>query len=156
MVLPVGVVVVVVVEVAAVVGVVRVTDRGLRELNTDLPHHVLVDLKHGDIDDHLRARLVEVVDQLLRQQQFIRSGAHDDGVLAGNAVDLGVGEHIAQRGRDVVQVVLLRGVREIEGLHRLLVQLGPLRRVLAATKIVLAVIGRQKVPEMVPMMRSAS
>ena len=90
------------------------------------PLPVLADLQDGDVHHHLGPRLVQVVDQLLRQQQFVGRAAHHDGVLAGDAVDLGVGQHVAQGGLHVGQVVLLPGVGQIEGLHRLLVQLGAL------------------------------
>ena len=60
---------------------------------------------------------------LLREQKLVGRAAHDDGVLALHAVDLGVGHDVAQGGLDVVEVVLLPGVGQIEGLHRLLVEL---------------------------------
>ena len=62
----------------------------------------------------------------LGEHQLVGSGAHDDGVLAGNTIDLGVGKYVAQGGLNVVEVVLLPGVGEVEGLNGLLVELGAL------------------------------
>ena len=87
---------------------------------------VLADFHDGDVDDDFGARLVEIVDEFLRQQKFVGRAAHDDGVLAGDAVDFGAGEYVAQGGLHVVEVVLLPGVGEIEGLDGLLVEFGAL------------------------------
>ena len=101
--------------------------------------------------------LVQVVDQLLRQQQLVGRAAHHDGVLALHAVDLGVRHHVAQRGLHIVQVVLLPGIGQIKGLHRLLVQLLPLgARSSAPQRSYCSVTGRQKVFDITPTMRSAS
>ena len=47
------------------------------------PLPVLAHLQDGDVHHHLGARLVQVVDELLRQQQLVGRAAHHDGVLAG-------------------------------------------------------------------------
>jgi hypothetical protein len=70
---------------------------------------------------------------------------------------LAVGITLRMRGGDVVEIVLLPGVGQIEGLHGLLVELGAAwRRVFWATKMVLLVTGRQKVFDITPTMRRAS
>ena len=62
----------------------------------------------------------------MRQQQFVGRTAHHDCILAGHAVDLGVGHNVAQGGLHVVQVGLLPGVGQIESLHRLFIEIGAL------------------------------
>ena len=84
---------------------------------------VFAHFEDGDVHHHLGTRLVQVVDQLFRQQKFVRRGSHHDGVLAGHGVDLGAGQHVANGGLHVGQVILLPRIRQVEGLHRLLIQL---------------------------------
>ncbi len=96
---------------------------------------VLADFKYGDIDHNFGARLIKIVDELLCQQQFVWRTAADDGVLTGYTVDLEVaGEHVAERGLNVVQIILLPGIGKVEGLHGLLVELGPLGTVILGNK----------------------
>ena len=57
---------------------------GLRQGDAEVALDVLVDLEDGDVDDDFGAGTVEVVQQLLREEQLVRRGAHDDGVLAGD------------------------------------------------------------------------
>ncbi len=95
------------------------------KLQTDVAQQVLIDFKDGDVDDDLRLGLIEIVDDLLRQQQLIRCAAHDDGALAGNGLHLDRSIHqVADRIQDFVQVVGHRNVAEVEGLDGLLFQLG--------------------------------
>ncbi len=117
---------------------------------------VLAHFKYGDVDHDFAARLVEIVDELLRQQQFVGRGAHHDGVLALHAVDLGVGHHVAQRGLHIIQIVLLPGIGQIEGLHRLLIQLLALGPRVLRHKDGVAGDGPPEGVDMTPTMRSAS
>ena len=94
--------------------------------NAEVLLPVLAQLQNRDVHHHLGTRLVQVVNQFLRQQQLVRRAANHDGVLAGDRVGLGIGQHIANGGLHVGQVVLLPGVRQVEGLDRLLIQLGAL------------------------------
>ncbi len=58
------------------------------------------------------------------KEQLVGSGAHDDGVLAGDEIDLDAGvEQVADGDDDFVGVVLLAGVGEVEGLDGLLVEI---------------------------------
>ncbi len=86
------------------------------------PLPVFAHLQDGDVDDNFAARLVEVVNELLREQELVGRAAHDNGVLALHAVDLGVGHDVAQGSLHVVEVVLLPGIGQIKSLHRLLVE----------------------------------
>ena len=87
---------------------------------------VLAHFEHCDVDYDLAAGLVEVVDELLRQQELVGGATHDDGVLALHRKDLGSGHEVADCGGDVIEVVLLPCVGQIEGLHGLLIQVAPL------------------------------
>ena len=93
-----------------------------RQLDADGPRLVSIHFQQRHVDNHLRTRLIQVVDELLRQQQLVRRGAHDDGALARHAVELGIHQQVAQRGLNIVQIVLLGGVGQIERLHRLFFQ----------------------------------
>ena len=80
---------------------------GLRQVMPRL-RSSLVDFEDGDIDDDLGTGAVEIVQELLREEQLVRGGAHDDGVLAGDEVDLDAGvEQVADGDDDFVGVVLL-------------------------------------------------
>ncbi len=105
------------------VGRLNLDAGGARELNADGPRLVPVHFQQGHIDHHLRTRLIQIVDELLRQQQFVRRSPHHNGALARYAVELGVHQQVAQRGLNVVQIVLLGSVRQIERLHCLFFQL---------------------------------
>ncbi len=88
---------------------------------------VAIDFKDGDIDYDFGPGAVEVVQHLLRDEQLVRRSAHDDGVLAGNDIDLDAGiEQIANGHDELVGVVGLAGVGEVEGLYGLLVEVGTL------------------------------
>ena len=88
---------------------------------------VAIDFKDGDVDDDFGAGTIEVVKELLREEELVGRGAHDDGVLAGDEVDLDAGvKQIADGDDDFIGVVLLAGVGEIEGLDGLLVEVGAL------------------------------
>ncbi len=99
----------------------------MRQRDAEVALDVAVDFEDGDVDDDFGAGAVEVVQELLREEQLIGRGAHDDGVLAGNEIDLDAGiEQVADGDDDFVGVVLLAGVGEIEGLDGLLVEVGAL------------------------------
>ena len=79
-----------------------------RQGDAEVADLVAVDFEDGDVDDDFGTGAVEVVDQLLREQELVGGGAHDDGVLAGDEVDLDAGiEQVAEGGDDLVGVVLL-------------------------------------------------
>ena len=69
---------------------------GPRDAERPLP--VLAYLEDGDVDDNLAARLVQVVNELLREEKLVGRGTHDDGVLALHAVDLGIGQYVTAPG----------------------------------------------------------
>ena len=63
----------------------------------------------------------------MREEELVRRSAHDDGVLAGNEIDLDAGvEQVADGDDHFVGIVLLTGIGEIEGLDSLLVEIGAL------------------------------
>ena len=100
---------------------------GLRKSDAEVAHPVFVDLEDGDIDDDLGAGAVKVVQQLLCEKKLVRGSAHDDGVLAGDKVDLDAGvEEVADGDDELVGVILRSGVGEVEGLDGLLVEVGAL------------------------------
>lgn len=123
--------------------------------NTERPLPVFAYFQNGDIYHDLGARLVQIIDHLLRQQQLIWRTADNERVLAGNTVNLDPGKDIANGSLHIVQIVLLPGVAQIEGLQSDFIQFGALWRLFWATKIVFSLIGRQKVLDMVPTTRSA-
>ena len=89
--------------------------------------NIPVDFEDCDVDDDFRAGAIEVVEDLLGEEELVGSGAHDDGVLAGDEVDLDAGiQQVADGHDDFVGVVLLAGVGEVEGLDGLLVEVGAL------------------------------
>ena len=89
--------------------------------------NILVDFEDRYVDDDFRAGAVEVVEDLLGEDEFVGSGAHDDSVLARDEVDLDAGiEQVADGHDDFVGVCLLAGVGEIEGLNGLLIEIGML------------------------------
>ena len=93
----------------------------------DIALDVAADLEDGDVDDDFGTGTVEIVQQLLGEEELVWRGAHDDGVLAGDEVDLDAGvEEITDGHDDFIGVVLLAGVGEVEGLDGLLVELGAL------------------------------
>ena len=80
----------------------------VRKGDADIAHLVAIDLEDGDVDDDFGAGAVEVVEEFLSEEQLVRRGAHDDGVLAGDEVDLDAGvEQVADGDDDFVGVVLL-------------------------------------------------
>ncbi len=110
-----------------------------RPLQPDRPLPVLAHFQHRYVHHHFRPRLVQVVDDLLRQQQLVRRAPHHQRILARQSVHLDLHQHVAQRRLDVVQVVLLPRIGQVERLHRLLIQFVALRsRVLGHENRVLA------------------
>ena len=100
---------------------------GLRQGDAEIAHPVAVNLKNGDIDDDLRTGAIEIVEELLREQELVRSGPDNDGVLTGDEVDLGAGiEDVAEGLSDFVLVGLLAGVSEVEGLDGGRIEVGVL------------------------------
>jgi len=98
---------------------------GLRKGDSDVAHLVATDLEDGDVDDDFGAGTVEVVEQLLCEEQLIRRRAHDDGVLAGDEIDLDARvEKVADGDDDFVGIVLRSSVGEVEGLDGLLIKIG--------------------------------
>ncbi len=97
-----------------------------RPLDAEVAFPVLADLHDRDVDHHFGPRLVEIVNELLGEEQFVRCAAHHQGTLALHAIDLDLGKDIAQSGLDVVEVVLLPGIGQVKRLDCLLVQLGSL------------------------------
>ena len=105
------------------VGWLQLHAKRARELKADGPRLVPVHFHQRNVDHYLGTRLVQVIDELLRQQQFIRRSAHHDGALARHPVEFGIDQQVAQRRLNIVQIVLLCRVRQIERLHRLFLQL---------------------------------
>ena len=81
-----------------------------RGTDTEVAQLVAVDLHDGDFDHHLRPRLVEVFDQLLRHRDLVGRAAYHDRLLRRELLQaLG----IQQRAQDVDQVLQLVGLRQI-------------------------------------------
>ncbi len=99
----------------------------LRERDSEVSLKVFIDLKDGNIDYDFGSGPVEIVQQLLGEEQLVRGRTHDDGVLAGDEVDLDAGvEQVADGDEDFVGIVLLAGVGQVEGLDGLLIEIGAL------------------------------
>ena len=98
-----------------------------RERDAEGADFVAIDLEDRDVDDDLGAGTVEVVDEFFGEQELVCGGAHDDGVLRRDQVELDGGvEQEAEAGEDFVAVVGLGRVREVKGLNGELVEIGAL------------------------------
>ena len=58
-----------------------------RWFDTEILSLIATDLHDSDIDYNLRGRLVDVVDNLLRQQNLVRSTAHHNGLLGDHLLN---------------------------------------------------------------------
>ena len=95
-------------------------------LNAQGAFPILAHLKNSHVDHNFGARLVEVADELLGEQQFVGRAAHHNGVLALHRVDLGLGIRLRMAVLYVVEIVLLPGIGQVKGLNGLFVELGAL------------------------------
>ena len=53
--------------------------------------------EHRNVDHHFGPRLVKIVDELLRQQQFIRSAPHYNRILARDSIRMRIRQYVPYR-----------------------------------------------------------
>ena len=107
-------------------------------------HPRLVRLEHEDIDDHLRPRLVHVVDDLFRDRDHAGASPHDDRaerVQREDPVDLG---NAADRGDHFHQILGRGQIGQIDGLDDPILILPALGLVVVGDKHRIA---RERFPE---------
>ena len=93
-------------------GVVRI-DRNRGSLsweNAQVPQAIRARLQHFHLHHYLRLSLVDIMNHLLGQQQFVRRVAHDNRVLRIKLLDSLQVKQLAQPGHDLGQILRLNRV----------------------------------------------
>ena len=96
--------------------------------DTQVPQAIGARLQHFDLHHHLRLGLVDVADDLLRQQQLVRCVAHNDGILRVELLNALQVQQLAQPRHNFSNILRLKGIRQINRLDDLLFVIAALLR----------------------------